>query len=299
MVGRRLGRGLDFFLSGSEEQKPEVGTVEELVLGELQPSAHQPRHEFAPEELEHLSNSIRTAGVLQPILVRRGGLGGRKYEIVAGERRWRAAKMAGLTTVPAIIREVTDEQAAVFGLVENIHRTDLNAIERAKALRRIQAMTRGSQEDVARQVGLDRSTVANLTRLLDLPEEVQAHVSRGTLTMGHARALLGLATDAERCSVAGEVLRKKLSVRQVEALVQSLVVSEPGVAKQPGKSEVRSGKGERPLWLNEIEETLVEALGTQVTVHYGKKRARIMIECIGREEFERVYEKLKGDEAAV
>lgn len=271
----------------SEAASPQAADsgVVAVDIKTLAPSPHQPRKEFSADELDQLARSIRATGVLQPILVRQRG---DQLEIIAGERRWRAAKLAGLERIPALIREISDDQAAVFGLVENIQRTDLNAIEKALAMQRIQRMTKASQEEVARQVGLDRSTVANLLRLLDLPEDVQAHVSRGTLTMGHARALLGLASPEEQRTVAEAIVRQRLSVRKVEALVQQL--QSVGTPNRPAKS----ASGERPVWVNEIEETLVESLGTSVRVRYGRKRSTIAIECLGREEFERVYELLKS-----
>lgn len=305
MVNRRLGKGLEFFLGdgGSDPEdaaeSPDRPVGEEVLqvdLGMLSANPFQPRKEFGKAELEELASSLRTSGVLQPILVRKvpGGDAGR-YEIIAGERRWRAAKLAGLERIPALVKEVTDDAAAIVALVENVQRTDLNAIEKAKAFRQIQNLSKLSQAELAKQVGLERSTVANMLRLLELPEEVQRHVSRGTLSMGHARALLGLAGSEEQKKVAEEVIKKRLSVREVEQLIQELNLStEPPSSVEAGRDRTpRSEKG-RPLWLNEIEETLVEALGTPVTVKYGKKRSKITIECVGREEFERVYEALKG-----
>ncbi len=288
MVERRLGRGLDFFLSGSSAPSGSRGKdgVAEIELSKLTPNRHQPRREFDEGELKELAASIRATGILQPILVREGKSG---FEIVAGERRWRAAQMAGLERIPAIVREVGDEMLAVFGLVENLQRSDLNPIEKAQAFRKIQTLTKGSQADIARQVGLERSSVANFMRLLELPEDVQAHVSRGTLSMGHARALLGLSGADERSAIAEEVVRQRMSVRQVEALVQEMAEA----AKPSQKGKRKPKKGERPVWLNEIEDNLVEALGTPVTVRYGNRRSTITIECKGREEFERVYERLK------
>jgi ParB family chromosome partitioning protein len=291
MVERRLGRGLDFFLSGSggDASEPEVGhgeRVTEVPIAQLVPSPHQPRREFAPAELEDLARSIRTSGVLQPILVRRIG---DRLEIVAGERRSRAAKLAGLERVPAIVREMTDDNAAVVSLVENVHRADLNAIEKARAFRRLQELTKVNQDEIARRVGLDRSTVTNFLRLLDLPDEVQSHVSRGTLTMGHARALLGLANADEQRTVAERAIRGRLSVRQVEAFVQNLARTAPIDPAAPKKAPAG-----RPVWLNEIEEQLVEAIGAPVRVRYGRKRSQILIECAGREQFEKVYERLKS-----
>jgi ParB family chromosome partitioning protein len=281
MVEKRLGRGLDFFITSPGSAGDEITMLE---LSSLTPSPHQPRREFAAGELQELANSIRASGVLQPILVRK--VAGR-FEIVAGERRWRAAKMAGLERIPALVRDIADPTAAVVGLVENLQRADLNAMEKARAFQKIVQLTKASQEEVARQVGLDRSTVANFLRLLDLPPEVQELVSRGTITMGHARALLALATPEEIGVVATKIAKDRLSVRQVEELVQSLTTATK--AATPASAP----KG-RPVWVSEIEETLTEALGVPVRVHYGRKRSRITLECGGRDQFERVYELLKS-----
>lgn len=288
MVERKLGRGLDYFLSGNADSGTAADTVAELEISRLSPNPFQPRREFAPAEIEELAASIRSAGLLQPILVRAAG---DRYQIIAGERRWRAAKIAGLERVPALIRSVSDDQAAIFGLVENLHREDLNPIEKALAFRKIQDLTKSTQEEVARRVGLDRSSVANMVRLLELPEAVQAHVSRGTLSMGQARAILGV-TDAEaRVLLADKAIRDRLSVRQVETLVQEMKDGVPRAAEQqPGTS---SAKG-RPLWLKEIEETLAASLGAEVTVRYGRKRSKIVIECTSREQFERIYGQIKS-----
>lgn len=284
---------MEFFLSGSKgesEATTEVAaedTVMQLELGRLVPSPFQPRTDFDPVDLQNLAASIRTSGVLQPILVRPAGS---QFQIIAGERRWRAAKLAGLERIPALVKEITDEAAAVLALVENVQRADLNAIEKAKAFQQIQTLTKGSQRDLARQVGLERSTVTNILRLLELPAEVQEMVSRGTLTMGHARALLGLAGAEEQKAVAGEIAKKRLNVRQVEALIQTLNQA----AEPPKEGQVRKTPTGRPVWLNEIEENLAEALGATVSIRYGRKRSKITIETLGRDEFERLYELLKG-----
>ncbi|MCB9888123.1 MAG: ParB/RepB/Spo0J family partition protein [Planctomycetes bacterium] len=292
---------MEFFLSdnrggdaptpeGAPSTQPAGQTVSELPLDAITASPYQPRTEFDPQELEQLASSLRSSGVLQPILVRPVDGG---FQIIAGERRWRAAQLAGLKTVPALVREIADDSAAVIALVENVQRTDLNAIEKAKAFKRLQALTKASQADVAKQVGLERSTVTNMLRLLELPEDVQQMVSRGTLTMGHARALLALAGAEEQRAFAEEVLRRKWSVREVEAKIQELNdrTQPPGKAATQAPGKAPAG---RPVWLNEIEEQLVTALGTAVSVRYGRKRSRITIECLGREEFERVYGLLKG-----
>lgn len=287
MVERKLGRGLDYFLAGSGEAPSSGESVSQIDLTRLIANPFQPRREFAPGEIEELAASIRTAGVLQPILVRPAG---DRYQIVAGERRWRAAKLAGLERIPALIRTISDQQSAVFGLVENLHREDLNAIEKARAFRSIQSLTKSTQDEVARQVGLDRSTVANFVRLLDLPEDVQAHVSRGTLSMGQARAILAVPDSQAQQLLAEKTIRDRLSVRQVEALVQEMKAGVPRTSA--GASPGPAGKS-RPLWVKEIEETLAAVLGTEVSVRYSRKRSRIQINCQGREQFERVYAQIK------
>lgn len=289
MVERRLGRGLDFFLS-SGAAPTSADEVQQLECGTILRNPNQPRQEFAEHELKELAESIRSSGLLQPILVRKKGA---SYELVAGERRLRAAQLAGLERIPALIRDLTPEASAIAALVENLQRSDLNAIEKATAFRKLLDSTKATQEELARQLGIDRSTVANFIRLLELPAPVQQSVSRGTLTMGHARALLGLANHEEQARVAEEIARKKLSVRQVEELIQSLNQSAPTSAEEAKAAKQKPAKG-RPVWLNEIEETLSEAIGAPVNVRYGRKRSRIQIECGAREDFERIFERLKS-----
>lgn len=297
MVDRRLGRGLDFFLSGGKgapaSGRP-VGAdttgqghdeVAHVDIGTLVPSPFQPRREMREAELNELAESIRASGILQPILARRAG---EQLEIVAGERRWRAAKLAGLTKVPVLVRAIGDQDSAVFALVENLQRTDLNAIEKALGFRALLKVLGGTQEDVAKRVGLERSTLANFLRLLDLPDAVQAYVSRGTLSMGHARSLLALPDHEAMNRLAEQCIKHSWSVRELEAKVRAALEASKG-AKPTGTS----GK-QRPVWLNELEESLVEALGTPVAIRYGRKRSQIIIDCAGRDEFERVYQRLKN-----
>lgn len=286
MVERKLGRGLDYFLSGSPDASADSETVMQLEVGRISANPFQPRKTFPKEELEALAASIRSSGVLQPVLVRAVG---DRFQLIAGERRWRASQLAGLERIPAIVRSVSDDQASVFALVENLHREDLNPIDKALAFQQIHARMGGTLDELARQVGLERSTVSNLLRLLDLPEETQALVSRGTLSMGQARAILGVDDPEAQRLLGDKVVRERMSVRQVEALVQEMKQGVPrtGVTGEPGAS-----KG-RPLWVKEVEETLTARLGARVTVKYGRKRSKITIECAGREHFERVYGQLK------
>jgi ParB family chromosome partitioning protein len=248
-------------------------------------SPYQPRKHIGESELKELAASISKSGLLQPILARRIGS---HLEIVAGERRWRAAQLAGLTQVPVLVRSISDQESAVFGLVENLQREDLNAIEKAQGFRLLMDMLGATQEEVATQVGLDRSTVANFVRLLDLPLAVQEHVSRGTLSMGHARSLLALPDAEAMVTAADEAIRGGLSVRALEARVKEAHEASRG---KPAKSV---GTKSRPVWLNELEESLVDSLSTPVSIRYGRKRSQIVIDCAGREEFERIFQRLKG-----
>lgn len=307
MVERRLGRGLDFFLTEAPAQPVEAGAdaptqakpaanadaVAQLGIEQLKPNPDQPRRDFKEAEILELAESIRSSGMLQPILARKQG---DAYQIVAGERRWRAAKSIGLERVPVIVREIADDQVALFAVVENLHRADLNPVEKARGFRKIQELAKCGADEVARKVGLDRSTVANFIRLLELPAEVLGHVSRGTLTMGHARALLGLPGSDAQKEAAVEVVRRKLSVRQVEELVASFRKSGAApTVDADGKPKQRKPKTE--AWVRECEDTLRDTLGASVTVRYGKRKSRFVIEANGREEFERIYARLRGDDA--
>lgn len=313
MVDRRLGRGLDFFLSGSRKQDgkpttpkasgsltnqpepPPAATAGEQVqtvgLDQLEPNPYQPRKEMEESELKTLAQSIQESGILQPILARKAG---DRLQIVAGERRWRAAKLAGLTEVPVLCRELSDNESAVFALVENLQREDLNAIEKAQGIKLLMDELKATQAQVAKQVGFERSTVANFLRLLELPAAVQAHVSRGTLSMGHARCLLAL-PDHETMEITADAsIKQNLSVRALESLVKDMLEGSKGNSQSAETTGKPKRKADRPVWLNELEENLVESLSTPVVIKYGKKRSQIIIECAGREEFERVFGRLKN-----
>lgn len=305
MVDRRLGRGLDFFLSGGKPQpqppaaavpvpervlvaeanRAEVEEVTTVELDRLLVSPYQPRKTIDEAELQELAESVRASGILQPILARRVG---DRFEIVAGERRWRAARIAGLAKVPVLVRAISDQDSAVFGLVENLQREDLNAIEKAEGFRLLMTKLGATQDEVAKRVGLERSSVANFLRLLDLPKDVQAYVSRGTLTMGHARTLLALPDAEAMVACADECIKQAWSVRALEARVREALEASRGTPS------AKTSNRARPVWLNELEDSLVEALATPVTIRYGRKRSQIVIECAGREEFERVFQRLKN-----
>ncbi len=262
---RGLGRGLDALLGGANVttvQEPAVQLdereLQQLPLDIIQRGKYQPRRDIDPVTLEELANSIRTQGVMQPIVVRPIGAG--RYEIIAGERRWRASQQAGLEKIPALVREVTDEAAIAMALIENIQREDLNPIEEAVALQRLQQEFQLTQQQVADAVGKSRVTISNLLRLIALPDEIKTLLSHGDLEMGHARALLGLPAE-EQVEGARHVVARGLTVRQTEALVRQLLNK---------KEEPKNASKGDPDILR-LEQRLAERLGSPVQIKHGDK----------------------------
>lgn len=266
---RSLGRGLEALL-GAPATSPADLPVDKIV-----PNRYQPRTPITEADLADLVASVRTAGILQPVLVRAKG---DQYELIAGERRWRAAMAAGLATVPAVVRDVDDRGALALALVENIQREDLNAIERARAFDRLQREFGMTQEEVSVAVGRSRASVANTLRLLELPEAVQELVSRGTLSEGHARALLGL-PPAEREAAALRAVAQRLSVRDIERQVR----------------ERRASPGRRDPHVEKLEQYLREHFGTRVDLVCWREGGRIIIHYYSTEHLEQLVEKLIGD----
>ncbi len=262
-----LGRGLEaIFLENSVD---ESGSVSMLRLSDIEPNPDQPRREFDHAALEELASSIATNGIIQPIVVRSAGIDG-YYQIIAGERRWRAAKMAGLTEVPVVIMEVDDKKAAQVALIENIQREDLNGMEAAKAFRNIMDSHEMTQEELSVALGKSRSLVANTLRLLDLPAATCALVEQGKLTAGHARALLGLIRKDEIDDTAKIVVEKGLSVRQTEELVRKL--NRPRVEVQ-----IKDDENDNPIvnYTAELEKRMTALLGSRVKIK-GKGKNRIL-----------------------
>jgi ParB family chromosome partitioning protein len=257
---------------------PDKRTPSELDIDLLHPNPLQPRQQIDETRLEELAQSIRSHGVIQPILVRKSGDG---YEIIAGERRWRAAQRAGLLKVPVVVRDVPDENLLEVALIENIQREDLNPMEEAQAYRRLTDEFRLSQEAIASAVGKDRATIANYMRLLRLPAEIHQDVASGALTMGHARALVGLNDDRAQRRVAREIVSRALSVREAEALVRR--ESAPPVAPAPRTVEPNTRAAEERLKL---------ALGTRVRIIRKGTGGRIEIDFGSEEELQRLYETL-------
>ncbi|MBE7928010.1 MULTISPECIES: ParB/RepB/Spo0J family partition protein [Pseudomonadaceae] len=262
---RGLGRGLDALLGGAsvstmQEQavQADVRELQELPLDVIQRGKYQPRRDIDPVTLEELAQSIKAQGVMQPIVVR--AIGGGRYEIIAGERRWRASQQAGLEKIPALIRDVSDEAAIAMALIENIQREDLNPIEEAVALQRLQQEFQLTQQQVADAVGKSRVTVSNLLRLIALPDEIKTLLSHGDLEMGHARALLGLPAE-QQIDGARHVVARGMTVRQTEALVRQWLNSQ-----QSRKSEPKSDPD-----IQRLEQRLAERLGSPVQIKHGEK----------------------------
>lgn len=295
---RALGKGLSALLpsrsgGGGTAMAPEkpapAPVVEsgnglmELPIASVHPNPTQPRTVFTPEKLMELSDSIKANGIIQPLLVRKQGDG---YEIVAGERRWRAAQLAGLEKVPCVVQDVADENVLTLALIENIQRDDLNAIETAHAFDRLSQELSLTHEEIGRRTGKDRTTITNFLRLLRLPQDVQGMVAEGKISNGHARALLSLASEEMMKEAADQILKQGLSVRAAEKLVNAM--SEPVLAK-PAKPPVDAN-------VAAAEEELRRALGTKVTiVAKGDKRGRIEIEYYSQEELQRLYGHLTGE----
>jgi ParB family transcriptional regulator, chromosome partitioning protein len=281
-----LGRGLAALLPApTGEASADVTAAGQTVVVDLsveaiEPNPNQPRKDFDDAALEELSASLKRSGVLQPVIVRRRGAN--HYQLVVGERRWRAAKLAGLTTVPAIVREVADPETLELALVENILREDLNSMEEAEAYQRLLAEFGWTQEQLAERVGKDRSSVANSLRLLKLPAEIQADLRLGRLTMGHARALLSLASVADQLRLRAEILEHSWSVRATEEGVQRK-------RRQPTRRTAR-----RPVELVAVEEALRRRLATRVRIVGTEHRGRIEIVYATREELDRLAEQVGG-----
>jgi len=262
---RGLGRGLDALLGGStaatlEEEAVKVDSreLQHLPLDLIQRGKYQPRRDMDPSALEELANSIKAQGVMQPIVVR--PIGGGRFEIIAGERRWRASQQAGLDKIPAMVREVPDEAAIAMALIENIQREDLNPIEEAVALQRLQQEFELTQQQVADAVGKSRVTITNLLRLIALPEEIKTLLAHGDLEMGHARALLGLPLE-QQVEGARHVVARGLTVRQTEALVRQWLNSKDKPAE----------KAKADPDINRLEQRLAEKLGAPVQIKHGAK----------------------------
>ena len=274
-----LGRGMDaIFLDNSPNESDKVTT---LRTSEIEPRRSQPRKNFDAESLSQLADSIAANGIIQPIVVREAEAPG-YYQIIAGERRWRAAKQAGLSEVPVIILDADDRKAAEYALIENIPREDLNPMEEAAGFRSLIEDYSLTQEEAAKQVGRSRAAVTNSLRLLELPVEVQDLVTTGILSAGHARALLGLSDRSKIIEAADKVTLGDLSVRATEELVRSMNADKP----EPKKNEVEES------YYHSLEEKISSALGCKVKINRGKRRRSISISYKTTEQLEALIERL-------
>jgi ParB family chromosome partitioning protein len=279
MEKKALGKGLQALLPEKKtlvwKVEPDGQSVSLISLDQILPNRYQPRTTFVEAELEELAHSIKEHGVLQPIVIRRKGDG--MYELIAGERRVRAAKIAGMTSIPALIRHSNDEKALAVALVENIQRQNLNPLEEAKAYSRLMEEFGLTQDLVSRSVGKDRSSIANIMRLLSLPKAVQQFIESGAISLGHAKVLAGLSTSQAQLQLAQKIVSEQLSVRQIERMVS-------GHKKERGTG---SKKDENRRFGN-LEEQFRKQLGTKVQVKAGTKGGQLIIHYFSDEELDRI-----------
>lgn len=277
MSRKALGRGLGALIPGGETSgAPTMENPNTVPLSQIRPNPYQPRTVFDPEPLADLCRSIKETGLIQPLVVRK--VAENEYELIAGERRFLASKEAGLTNVPVVIREATRREMLELAMIENLQREDLNPMEEAEAYQRLATEFGMTQEEIAKRVGKSRSTVTNSLRLLSLPEDIKGHVSRGGLSSGHARAILGLPDESSRRELAKEILEQGLTVRQVEQKAQ-------GTGRHRGKP---AAKGRAHPAMEAYEERLRNRFGTQVRIVGGTGRGRIELHYFNEEDLERV-----------
>ncbi|UFJ40438.1 ParB/RepB/Spo0J family partition protein [Brevibacillus humidisoli] len=281
-MSKRLGKGLSALIPPNILE--EGDQVTEVAVAEIRPNPYQPRKEFDPEALQELAESIKEHGIIQPLIVRKSIKG---YELVAGERRLRAAKEAGLATVPVVIKTYSDQQLMEIALIENLQRENLNPIEEAEAYQKLIDHCSYTQDELAQKVGKSRPHVANMLRLLHLPERIRKLVSTSALSMGHARAILPVENHDLQWQLANDVIKQELSVRQLEEIVKELSVSREtkGKGKKPVKKE--------PM-IHQMEERLRSRFGTLVQIRTGARKGKIEIEFYSNDDLERILELLES-----
>lgn len=293
----RLGRGLGALLDDikittepienpngeASSRKPERVYLKEIPIAQLCPGKYQPRKRFDKPELEELAESIRAQGILQPLLVRE--LGKNEYEIVAGERRWRAAQLASLAAVPVVVREIDDKQAMAATLVENIQRKDLNIVEAARGYKRLLDEFKLTHDEVARVIGCSRSQITNITRLLNLQDNALELLEKGKLEMGHARALLALTNPLQQ-RAAQQVVDNRLSVRQTEALVKQLMQHANGQDNQPKRDKLNQD-------IVNLMDRLSMQIGAKVDIKHGANKGKLIIHYHSLDELDGIIERIK------
>lgn len=275
---KRLGKGLSALIPANLLE--EGAQVSDVAVADIRPNPYQPRKEFAPEALKELAESIKEHGIIQPLIVRKSIKG---YELVAGERRLRAAKEAGLTTVPVVIKSYSDQQLMEIALIENLQRENLNPIEEAEAYQKLIDHCSYTQDELAQKVGKSRPHVANMLRLLNLPQPIRKLVSNAELSMGHARAILPVEDQQLQWKLAQDVIKQQLSVRQLEEMVKQLSVS-----RETKKQAKKPVKKERMI--QQLEERLRTRFGTLVQIKKGVRKGKIEIEFYSDEDLERILE---------
>lgn len=277
-MAKGLGRGLDAFFPAIEKQDEDA--IQDIAITECRPNPYQPRKTFHADAIEELKESILEYGIIQPLIVRKSIKG---YEIVVGERRFRAAKEAGFEKVPVVVKSLTDEKMMELALLENLQREDLTPIEEAHAYANLMNELKVTQEELSRRLGKSRSHIANIVRLLSLPDQVIAYINNGELSMGHGRALLGLKDKDKTTPLVNKVRQQKLNVRQVEQLIIQL----------NDKPVVKKEKPKKDIFLEERESVLRDRLGTGVNIHRGKQKGKIEIEFYSDDDLERIIDVLE------
>lgn len=279
---RGLGKGLSALISEEvviDDNKSSKEFIENIDINLIIPNENQPRREFHKEALSDLTNSIKAHGLIQPIIVRKVK---NKYEIIAGERRFRASKAAGLKEIPCILKDINTESSAKIALIENVQREDLNPIEEAFAYKKLMGDYNLTQEEVANEVGKSRSYIANTVRLLNLGEEIIDYISKGELTSGHGKALLGIKDKKEQLLAAEKIIANNLNVRQTEEMTN----------KKSGTIKKINNKNSKDPHIIDLEESLMRTLGTKVNLIQGDKKGKIEIEYYGYEDLERIIDVL-------
>ncbi len=284
MNKRALGRGLQALLPNIKDEADEREKIIEIPLKKVLISGKQPRHTFNEEKLNELALSIKEHGVVQPIIVR--AIEDGKYELIAGERRWRACELLGIEKIPAIIKNVTEKETSEISLIENIQREDLNPVEEAAAYRSLMEEYSLTQEEVSKRVGKSRSFIANTVRLLNLPDKVRTMITQGAITAGHARTLIALPGGKDQEEIAKKIVLKGLSVRQAERVVRNIVEKKEKTKKKNLKTDPE---------VQELEEKLIKRFSTKVIIRHRKRKGKIEIEYYGEEELQRLLEMLLGE----